>query len=102
MSGGFTSLGHNLIGNSSGGSGFADGLNGDQVGTSADPIDPKLGRWPVTAAQPRPTPFRRGSPAIDHGDNTNLRPADQRARRLAQKDGNFGGLAIVDIGAFER
>ena len=88
VSGGLTSLGHNLIGNSSGGSGFADGVNGDQVGTSADPLDPKLGALASNGGPTKTHALQAGSPAIDHGDNANLPPADQRgagfgARRTA-------------------
>ena len=41
--GSFASQGHNLIGKSDGSTGFINGTNSDQVGTSALPIDPKLG-----------------------------------------------------------
>ena len=41
-------------------------------------------------------PFRTGG-------NAGVPPADQRGFGFARKkDGNFDGLAIVDIGAFER
>jgi hypothetical protein len=44
-----------------------------------------------------------GSLAIDAGDNGLLPPTDQRGAGFARvKDGNFDGLAIVDIGAFEK
>src|SRR5262249_31138990 len=38
--GAFTSGGHNLIGDGTGGTGFTDGVAGDRVGTGVDPIDP--------------------------------------------------------------
>ena len=38
----FVSAGHNLIGRDSGCYGFTDGVNGDLVGTDANPIDPLL------------------------------------------------------------
>jgi hypothetical protein len=41
--GAFTSLGHNLIGQADGSSGFSTGLNGDLAGSSTAPIDPLLG-----------------------------------------------------------
>src|SRR5262249_40750267 len=43
VSGAFASGGHNLIGNGTGGTGFTNATNGDQVGTATAPIDPKLG-----------------------------------------------------------
>src|SRR6185503_19585104 len=42
LSGSFTSQGYNLIGESTGTNGFSNGVNGDQVGTSGSPLDPKL------------------------------------------------------------
>src|SRR6185295_7405334 len=39
----FVSLGHNLIGIAPPGNGLENGVNGDQVGTTASPIDPRLG-----------------------------------------------------------
>jgi hypothetical protein len=41
--GAFVSTGFNLIGNADDSTGFTDGVNGDQVGTGAAPIDPRLG-----------------------------------------------------------
>ena len=43
VSGAFTSLGHNLIGDSGDAVGFTHGLNGDQVGNYGSEIDPLLG-----------------------------------------------------------
>ena len=102
LSGAFTSHGHNLIGDGTGGTGFTDGVNGDMVGTSANPIDPKLG--PLQ---------NNGGPTQTHGPSgrqpghrprrQRQRAADRPARRgfPRKKDGNGDGLAIVDIGAFE-
>jgi len=99
----FTSQGHNLIGDSSGGTGFTNGVNGDIVGTSADPIDPKLGPLQNNGGPTKTMALLAGSPAIDRGDNTILPATDQRGAGFPRKkDGNGDGLAIVDIGAFER
>jgi hypothetical protein len=106
----FTSQGHNLIGQIDSGSGFTDGVNGDQVGTTASPLDPKLGPLqnnggPTQTMAPLPA-----SPAIDAGD-PNFDPnaftppltTDQRGsaypRRADSADADT--LPIVDIGAFE-
>ena len=101
---------HNLIGDGSGQSALVDGMDGNQVGTSASRIDPMLsdltqfanGHWGYS-----PLP---GSPAIDAGNNNHL-PADTFD---LDNDGNtseplpidsagnprvFGGT--VDIGACE-
>jgi hypothetical protein len=89
--GAFTSLGHNLIGVGDYGSGFA---SNDLVGTSASPIDPKLG---MLANNGGPTPtmaLLSGSPALDAGGDANAPAADQRG--VARPQGTN-----VDIGAFE-
>jgi hypothetical protein len=91
VSGTLNSQGHNLIGNGTGGSGFADS---DMVGTSADPIDPQLeplGDYggPTPTMRPLPT-----SSAVDAGDNTDAPDTDQRGfDRIVN--------GIIDIGAVE-
>jgi len=86
VGGAFSSLGHNLIGNTNGGSGFAssDLLNINPVlGSLADNGGPTLTQTPLP-----------GSPAIDAGDNTYASATDQRGLpRIV--DGT------VDIGAVE-
>src|SRR6185369_128910 len=42
LSGAYTSAGFNLIGNPGSSTGFANGVNNDQVGSSGAPLDPKL------------------------------------------------------------
>ena len=99
----FTSQGHNLIGDGTGSNGFTNGVNGDIVGTSANPIDPKLGPLQNNGGPTKTHALLAGSPAIDHGDNANLPPADQRGIGFARKkDGNGDGIVVVDIGAFEK
>jgi hypothetical protein len=64
--GDFISLGYNLIGKGHGSTGFVDGLNGDQVGSAALPIDPLLGA--LTLNPPGSTATHallEGSPARD-------------------------------------
>jgi predicted outer membrane repeat protein len=102
VSGSFTSQGHNLIGDGSGSSGFTNGTNGDQVGTSQNPIDPKLGPLANNGGRTKTHALLAGSPAIDKGDNSGAPARDQRARRPRDGDGNGNGSKIVDIGAFER
>ena len=62
VAGNFTSDWHNLVGDGDDGIGFADGANGDIVGTFVNPIDPKIGvsgqqRW----QDQDPRPARRQS-----------------------------------------
>jgi predicted outer membrane repeat protein len=101
VSGTFTSQGHNLIGNSTGGTGFTNGVNGDIVGTSANPIDPKLGPLANNGGRTKTHALLAGSKAIDAGDNAGVPSTDQRGLPR-KKDGNFDGLAVVDIGAYEK
>jgi parallel beta-helix repeat protein len=96
---GFTSQGHNLIGDGTGT--FNQGANGDIVGTSANPIDPKLGPLQNNGGPTKTMALLTGSLAIDAGDNSILPATDQRGF-ARKKDGNFDGIAIVDIGAFEK
>jgi parallel beta-helix repeat protein/predicted outer membrane repeat protein len=101
VSGEFTSQGHNLIGIGTGGTGFT-GV-GDIVGTSANPIDPKLGTLANNGGRTMTHALLAGSRAIDRGDNAGVPASDQRGPGFPRKkDGNGDGLATVDIGAFER
>lgn len=103
VSGLFTSEGHNLIGIGAFLSGFANGVNGDIVGTATNPIDPKLGPLANNGGRTKTHALLAGSKAIDAGDNAGVPPTDQRGFGFARKkDGNGDGLARVDIGAFEK
>jgi parallel beta-helix repeat protein len=86
LDGSATSQGYNLIGNSSGGSGFvaSDLLN----------VDPQLGPLQYNGGPTQTLALMPGSPAIDAGDNTGAPACDQRGfTRIV------GGA--IDIGAFE-
>jgi hypothetical protein len=101
--GAFTSGGHNLIGGGTGGTGFANGVGGDIVGTSANPADPKLGPLANNGGRTRTHALLAGSRAIDAGGGAGLPGSDQRGAGFPRvKDGNGDGVATVDIGAFER
>ncbi|CAN5409820.1 hypothetical protein BH23VER1_BH23VER1_02010 [soil metagenome] len=106
VSGAFTSLGSNLVGNGAGGTGIADGATGDQVGSAGAPIDPRLAPLADNGG-PSPTHLPRNrsasdrSPAVDAGDN-----ALAVAASLAGDQRGFAriyppGIGTVDIGAVE-
>jgi hypothetical protein len=88
LSGSLASLGHNLIGNSSGASGYAatDLLNVDPL---LSPLQNNGGPTLTHALLP-------GSPAIDAGDNTSATDFDQRGPGFPRIVNG-----IIDIGAFE-
>ena len=67
LSSGTLSGANNLIGDGSGQSSLVNGTNGNLVGTTASPIDPKLAEGSSSGIGLSPLP---GSPAIDAGDNS--------------------------------
>jgi hypothetical protein len=88
VDGGVTSQGHNLIGNTTGGSGFAasDLLN---VKPQLGPLQNNGGPTPTMALLP-------GSPALNAGDNTGAPAYDQRGPGFPRIVNG-----VIDIGAFE-
>jgi hypothetical protein len=98
--GSYISQGYNLIGNVST---FTTGFNGpgDQVGTEAAPIDPKLGPLAANGGPTLTHALLANSPAIDQGSCSKGTGADQRgvfAMTLPKVLNADGGC---DIGAFE-
>jgi hypothetical protein len=92
------SEGYNLIGDGTGSTGFTNGINGDQVGTSGSPINAKLGPLQDNGG-PTPTmSLLSGSPAINAGDPTlaGLPEFDQRGPGFARVV-----AGRPDIGAYE-
>ncbi|MEH2243208.1 DUF4347 domain-containing protein [Nostoc sp.] len=96
VSGGLVDSGNNLIGNNSGSTAFTTST---LVGTSASPIDPKLGLLQNNGGATFTQALLANSPAIDAGKNS-LFPigviTDQRGTRFNRI---FNG--VVDIGAYE-
>jgi hypothetical protein len=93
LSGTVTSLGHNLIGDGTGGSGYDPT---DLVGTADNPIDPKLGPLQDNGGPTQTLSLLPGSPAIDAGDNADAPEWDQRGPGYPRIVND-----IIDIGAFE-
>jgi hypothetical protein len=86
LDGSITSLGHNLIGNSTGGSGFA--------ASDLRNVNPQLGPLQDNGGPTQTMALLPGSPAIDAGHNANAPAYDQRGYPRI-----VGGT--IDIGAFE-
>ncbi len=93
--GDFKSSGYNLIGDSTGSTGF--GTTGDIVGTSDNPIDPRLAPLDFYGGDTQTVALLPNSPAIDAADPTVLDTdptTDQRGFPRYVND-------RADIGAFE-
>ncbi|MGI8788254.1 MAG: choice-of-anchor Q domain-containing protein, partial [Pyrinomonadaceae bacterium] len=110
--GAFNSQGYNLIGISDPNYtiGFTNGINNDQVGSPAAPIDPRLGPLQYNGGTTQTMALLAGSPAIDKGSAANnpatgqpiitdqrgfTRPVDNPS--IPNAPGGDGS----DIGAFE-
>jgi hypothetical protein len=94
LSGNLGSLGHNLIGNTQGGSGFdpTDLLN----------VNPMLGPLQDNGGPTLTMALLAGSPAIDAGDNTDAPDWDQRGEGFPRIVGIIDpDNPVIDIGAYE-
>jgi CSLREA domain-containing protein len=101
VDGAFISSGYNLIGNGDFGSGFT--APGDQVGTTAAPINPQLVSLQNNGGATDTMELLAGSPAIDQGKRFGL-TTDQRGQPRPYDDPsipNANGGDGSDIGAFE-
>lgn len=96
--GAFASQGYNLIGKADGSSGFT--RPGDQTGTIASPLDPKLGPLANNGGPTNTHALLSSSTAIDKGLNIGYPSADQRGVARPE-DGDGDGVNTCDIGAFE-
>jgi hypothetical protein len=83
---------YNLIGDGTGMTGLSNGVNGNLVGSAADPIDPLLGPLQDNGGRTQTMALLPGSPALNAGDPAQLGVADQRGVVRA------GG---VNIGAYQ-
>ncbi|MBR8840876.1 MAG: hypothetical protein DSM106950_44690 [Stigonema ocellatum SAG 48.90 = DSM 106950] len=96
VSGTFTSNGYNLIGDNTGSTGF--GVTGDVVGTSDNPIDPRLDTLNSNGGPTQTIALLPDSPAIGAADPIILDTdpiTDQRGLPRRAADGS------ADIGAYE-
>jgi hypothetical protein len=103
VAGAFISQGHNLVGRGDGGLGLTNGSNGDLVGTSASPLDPRLGPLQCNGGFTPTHALLAGSPALDQGISCGL-ATDQCGRPRVHDYGsipNAVGGDGSDIGAFE-
>jgi large repetitive protein len=100
--GNFSSSGYNLIGKKDGSTGFTNGVNQDQVGTIAAPIDPLLGPLSWNGGLTQTHSLLLGSPAMDKGFSALA--SDQRgaARYDDPAVANATGGDGSDIGSYER
>jgi CSLREA domain-containing protein len=90
-SGPLASQGYNLLGDDTGCA--LTPVLGDQVGTAANPIDPRLGLLQDNGGRTSTHALLPGSPAIDHGPISSCLP-DQRG--ITRPQG-----AACDVGAYE-
>ncbi len=99
----FTSEGFNLIGMGDGSTGFINGVNADQAGSEAVPLDPLLGSLQMHGGFAPTHALLWGSPAIDQGKCFGIRRDQRGANRphifssISKPQGGDGS----DIGAFE-
>lgn len=104
VKGTFSSNGYNLIGRRDGSTGFTNGVNHDQVGSVAAPIDPLLGTLANNGGTTQTMALLPASPAIDKSSAVSGITADQRGLArpvdLASYT-NAGGGDGSDIGACE-
>ncbi|WP_375505510.1 beta strand repeat-containing protein [uncultured Nostoc sp.] len=94
--GGLIDSGNNLIGNNTGSTAFTTST---LVGTSASPIDPKLGLLQNNGGATLTQALLAGSPAIDAGKNSLVTTGVTTDQRGTQFNRIFNG--VVDIGAYE-
>jgi len=99
LSGDFTSEGFNLVGNSTGSTGF--GAIFDQVGTASAPIDPVLHNYYDTSEVTPTIGLRLGSPAIDKGNSFGAGRDQRGAPRPSPANSNAHPGDGSDIGAYE-
>ncbi|MBI4748117.1 MAG: right-handed parallel beta-helix repeat-containing protein [Acidobacteria bacterium] len=84
----------NLIGVDFQLTGITNGTNGNQIGTQANPVIPRLGGLASNGGPTQTRALLPGSPAVNAGTNAGAPTTDQRGISRPQQ-------STVDIGAFE-
>jgi predicted outer membrane repeat protein len=100
LSGAFTTLGCNLVGNLGAAGGLVHGTSGDLVGSAVAPLDARLGALGEFGGPTQTIELLPDSPAVDAGTSAGAPLTDQRGF-LRPEDGNLDDTAVFDIGAFE-
>lgn len=101
VNGVFVSQGNNLIGIGNGSAGFPNGVDGNQVGSLAAPINPQLLPLDKYGGPTKTHKLKASSTAVDAGSNLGAPLVDQRGV-ARPRDGDGDGVLITDIGSFER
>ena len=94
---------NNLIGIGDASVTIVDGVNGNQVGTAGDPIDPMLGSRADNGGPTLTHALLSGSPAINAGDNSLAKDAENQPEDTDQRGSGYDRIVdgTVDIGAVE-
>jgi IPT/TIG domain len=95
--------GHNLIGNNTSCTGLTNATNGDQVGSSASPIDPRLGALALNGGFTETAPPLTNSPLIGTGGAGTCETApvsglDQRGDSRVATSRNACDIGAADTG----
>jgi predicted outer membrane repeat protein len=94
LTGTLASASHNFIGDAT--NSGVSAVNGNQVGTTAHPLNPKVGTLANNGGPTETDAPLAGSPTIDTGDDTVISTVTTDQRGLPRKSGSH-----VDIGAVE-
>ena len=98
IDGSFISQGHNLIGNGDGGRGFTNGVNGDIVGTTSNPVNPRLEGLSDNGGATMTHALLPSSPAINAGNPNDFPAIDQRGVPRPQgSDPDIGAFELDDV-----
>jgi hypothetical protein len=97
------SQGYNLIGKSDGTNGFTNGVNGDQVGTDASPVNALLDSLSLAGGPTRTHLLLPGSPAINAGSNALAKDQSNNPLATDQRGAGYPRIinSTVDVGAVE-